>query len=234
MLISTLCIIGKHARATPDDDAVRKIDSASSARQEKLASHSDPAMGRSAGFAGADADAKVPNKNRESRKVDEASLAKLVAEENANKSKFPHYPGLERWQLIEKMGDGAFSNVYRARDTQGQYGEVAIKVVRKYEMNNMQVSCLALFHYVCQTGCCFCLIFAIIFLFCLLPPHCLLHLHQPDWFFAYLGQPFTPRLQKAAKSCRGALFHFSDVLLFCIPILRQNQTAKCDTLFSHR
>ncbi|CEJ89217.1 Putative Calcium calmodulin-dependent protein [[Torrubiella] hemipterigena] len=131
---------GKHARATPDDDAVRKIDSASSARQVKLASHSDPAMARSAGFAGADADAKVPNKNRESRKVDEASLAKLVAEENANKSKFPHYPGLERWQLIEKMGDGAFSNVYRARDTQGQYGEVAIKVVRKYEMNNMQRS----------------------------------------------------------------------------------------------
>lgn len=38
------------------------------------------------------------------------------------------------------MGDGAFSNVYRARDLQGDYGEVAIKVVRKYEMNNMQVS----------------------------------------------------------------------------------------------
>lgn len=41
--------------------------------------------------------------------------------------------------LLEKMGDGAFSNVYRARDTEGQYGQVAIKVVRKYEMNNMQV-----------------------------------------------------------------------------------------------
>lgn len=38
------------------------------------------------------------------------------------------------------MGDGAFSNVYRARDTTGQQGEVAIKVVRKYEMNSMQVS----------------------------------------------------------------------------------------------
>lgn len=38
------------------------------------------------------------------------------------------------------MGDGAFSNVYRARDTTGERGEVAIKVVRKYEMNSMQVS----------------------------------------------------------------------------------------------
>lgn len=70
----------------------------------------------------------------------DANLAKLVAEENASKSKFPRYPGLERWELVEKMGDGAFSNVYRARDTKGQHGEVAIKVVRKYEMNSMQVS----------------------------------------------------------------------------------------------
>ena len=73
------------------------------------------------------------------RRVDEASLAKLVAEENATKSKFPRYPGLERWELVEKMGDGAFSNVYRARDLEGTAGEVAIKVVPKYEMNNMQV-----------------------------------------------------------------------------------------------
>ncbi len=75
-----------------------------------------------------------------SKRIDEANLAKLIAEENASKSKFPRYPGLERWELIEKMGDGAFSNVYRAKDLQGQYGEVGIKVVRKYEMNNMQVS----------------------------------------------------------------------------------------------
>lgn len=74
-------------------------------------------------------------------KWDEANIVKLVAEENENKAKFPKYPGLERWELVEKMGDGAFSNVYRARDRDGKApGEVAIKVVRKYEMNNMQVS----------------------------------------------------------------------------------------------
>lgn len=79
-------------------------------------------------------------KSSKSKRVDEANLAKLVAEENASRGKFPRYPGLERWDLIEKMGDGAFSNVYRARDTTGEHNEVAIKVVRKYEMNSMQVS----------------------------------------------------------------------------------------------
>jgi hypothetical protein len=73
------------------------------------------------------------------KRVDDDNLAKLVAEENADRGKFPRYPGLERWQLLEKMGDGAFSNVYRARDLQDGTGEVAIKVVRKFEMNNMQV-----------------------------------------------------------------------------------------------
>ncbi|KAL2211643.1 putative calcium/calmodulin-dependent protein kinase [Sarocladium strictum] len=81
----------------------------------------------------------IPPKSK-SKRVDEANLAKLVAEENASRSKFPRYPGLERWELMEKMGDGAFSNVYRARDLQGEYGEVGIKVVRKYEMNSMQRS----------------------------------------------------------------------------------------------
>ncbi|KAJ9136660.1 Serine/threonine-protein kinase srk1 [Pleurostoma richardsiae] len=70
------------------------------------------------------------------KRIDE--VAKLVQEENESRSKFPRYPGLERWELLEKMGDGAFSNVYRARDLEGNAGEVAIKVVRKFEMNSMQ------------------------------------------------------------------------------------------------
>ncbi|KAK0730188.1 Pkinase-domain-containing protein [Lasiosphaeris hirsuta] len=72
------------------------------------------------------------------KRVPDDNIAKLIAEENASKSKFPNYPGLERWELVEKMGDGAFSNVYRARDLEGIAGEVAIKVVRKFEMNSMQ------------------------------------------------------------------------------------------------
>jgi|SRR5436190_14124497 len=69
----------------------------------------------------------------------EAEIEQIVAEERLSRSTMPKYPGLERWILIEKMGDGAFSNVYRARDTTGQAGEVAIKVVRKFEMNSKQV-----------------------------------------------------------------------------------------------
>lgn len=72
--------------------------------------------------------------------VDPSVLERIVAEEREAKGKMPRYPGLERWNLIEKMGDGAFSNVYRARDSHGQWGEVAIKVVRKFEMNSQQVS----------------------------------------------------------------------------------------------
>lgn len=75
-----------------------------------------------------------------SKKIEHEDLTKMVAEENASKGKLPKYPGLERWQLIEKMGDGAFSNVYKARDLEGKAGEVAIKVVRKFEMNSSQVS----------------------------------------------------------------------------------------------
>ncbi len=98
----------------------------------------------------ADAATDGENRNRDARaadskqkqRVDQEELARLVAEENESKGKLPRYPGLERWQLLEKMGDGAFSNVYRARDLEGQAGEVAIKVVRKFEMNATQV-CIA-------------------------------------------------------------------------------------------
>lgn len=88
----------------------------------------------------AEANQTLPSaKSKSNRRVPDDNIAKIVAEENEKKSKFPKYPGLERWELLEKMGDGAFSNVYRAKDLEGNAGEVAIKVVRKFEMNNMQV-----------------------------------------------------------------------------------------------
>lgn len=70
-------------------------------------------------------------------------LEKIVAEERESKGTFPKYPGLERFKLVEKMGDGAFSNVYRAKDLTGEFDEVAIKIVRKHEMSTSQV-CWAL------------------------------------------------------------------------------------------
>ncbi|KAI2638527.1 CAMK/CAMK1 protein kinase [Xylaria nigripes] len=86
----------------------------------------------------AEASHNVPPSSSKTKKTSDSHVVKIVQEENESRSKFPIYPGLERWELVEKMGDGAFSNVYRARDPLGDAGEVAIKVVRKFEMNNLQ------------------------------------------------------------------------------------------------
>lgn len=103
------------------------------------------ADGRNRGAQAGNAAAHAAGQNQKvggskTRKPDSEDLARIVAEENEAKGKLPRYPGLERWRLIEKMGDGAFSNVYRAQDLEGNAGEVAIKVVRKFEMNSSQVS----------------------------------------------------------------------------------------------
>ncbi|KAH8830173.1 kinase-like domain-containing protein [Flagelloscypha sp. PMI_526] len=61
----------------------------------------------------------------------------IVNEEREEKSKMPTYKGLDKFKLVTKMGDGAFSNVYKAQDlSTGQ--NVAIKVVRKRELNQQQ------------------------------------------------------------------------------------------------
>ncbi|KAF9297239.1 hypothetical protein BGZ74_009957 [Mortierella antarctica] len=62
------------------------------------------------------------------------AASRMIDEENRQRNKLPIYPGLERFQLIEKMGDGAFSNVFKAKDTRNDR-VVAIKVVRKYDQS---------------------------------------------------------------------------------------------------
>ena len=88
--------------------------------------------------AGAAADAQQKREQKQ-KDYDASVLERIVAEERESKGKLPRYPGLERWTLVEKMGDGAFSNVYRAKDNNHVYDQVAIKVVRKFEMNSTQV-----------------------------------------------------------------------------------------------
>ncbi|KAG5715310.1 Serine/threonine-protein kinase srk1 [Termitomyces sp. T112] len=61
----------------------------------------------------------------------------IVDEERQAHSKMPKYQGLENFELIDKMGDGAFSNVYRGIDLRTSM-KVAVKVVRKYELNASQ------------------------------------------------------------------------------------------------
>ncbi|TFK76072.1 Pkinase-domain-containing protein [Pluteus cervinus] len=67
----------------------------------------------------------------------DAAAEIIVNEEREAKLKMPSYKGLENYKLLEKMGDGAFSNVYKAIDiSTGQ--KVAVKVVRKFELNASQ------------------------------------------------------------------------------------------------
>ncbi|KAF9175515.1 hypothetical protein BGX21_001424 [Mortierella sp. AD011] len=65
------------------------------------------------------------------------AVSRMIAEANQQKNTLPTYPGLEQFVLIEKMGDGAFSSVYKAHDTKANR-TVAIKVVRKYDMSAHQ------------------------------------------------------------------------------------------------
>ncbi|KAI9489494.1 kinase-like domain-containing protein [Zychaea mexicana] len=58
--------------------------------------------------------------------------SRLVEEERQRKVRLPAYPGLEQYEIIKKLGDGAFSNVYKARDIRTGR-KVAIKVVRKHD-----------------------------------------------------------------------------------------------------
>ena len=107
-----------------------------------------PTQGLAAGGNGYDS--KVPQASPNFREEAE----RIVADERAQSEKMPVYEvclyslrkmslqlivkGLEQYRLVEKMGDGAFSNVYKAVDRKtGQ--KVAVKVVRKYELNSTQV-----------------------------------------------------------------------------------------------
>lgn len=110
--------------------------SAANVDQRNVAAQANAAVAQNANYnqkldAGGSVDRKTD--------YDPSVLERIVAEERESKGKLPRYPGLDRFKLLEKMGDGAFSNVYRAKDLKGEFDEVAIKVVRKFEMNSNQV-----------------------------------------------------------------------------------------------
>ncbi|KAJ5514483.1 hypothetical protein N7463_004035 [Penicillium fimorum] len=127
---------GKQARlVTPHSEPTTDVSAIHAEPQRQPIGQYSPALEAFGPEGRANAVHKPDSQIRQDRSVE---IERLVAEENLNRSKMPKYPGLERWILVEKMGDGAFSNVYRAKDTTTEYGEVAIKVVRKFEMNSNQ------------------------------------------------------------------------------------------------
>lgn len=67
------------------------------------------------------------------------AIQRIVDEEKLISSQMPVYKGLERYKLIEKMGDGAFSIVYQALDTKTG-DKVAVKAVHKQDLSSSQVS----------------------------------------------------------------------------------------------
>lgn len=75
-------------------------------------------------------------KRTKQQKYDDA-IKQIIAEEKQSHSQMPSYPGLEQYELVEKMGDGAFSVVYRAIDR--ETGEPrAIKAVKKKHLTSSQ------------------------------------------------------------------------------------------------
>ncbi|KAG1467843.1 hypothetical protein G6F56_004183 [Rhizopus delemar] len=67
------------------------------------------------------------------------TAARIIEEENKAKCTMPSYPELEAYQLTVKLGDGAFSRVYEAINLETNE-KVAIKVVRKTDLNTQQKS----------------------------------------------------------------------------------------------
>jgi hypothetical protein len=154
---------GKQARAAepPRDQPTTNVSPVHAQQQKYNQAHTDPVTAhrhyqphqqpqpqpgehslaavdnRNVAAQAAAAAANAAGKNQKIQARD-AEIHAIVAEEREKAGKLPRYSGLERYILLEKMGDGAFSNVYKARDTQSG-DEVAIKVVRKFEMNSNQV-----------------------------------------------------------------------------------------------
>lgn len=136
MLTAEILRHGKHANAG---------ENATSSRQQQVKTAPVAAHHKSAPEAPLAAVVE-PEPARDSHKQQNAASTnyreeaeRIVAEEKAKGERMPVYDGLEEYTLVEKMGDGAFSNVYKAVEKKTGR-KVAVKVVRKYELNQSQVS----------------------------------------------------------------------------------------------
>ncbi|ODV90767.1 hypothetical protein CANCADRAFT_110668 [Tortispora caseinolytica NRRL Y-17796] len=125
--------------------------------QEKAALDEDFAMenpkridGKSVGYWNAEPASEIPNspgiveevrtarnsRSSRSSKTYEYAVSQLMSP-TTRKSHPEIYPGIEEWQIMNKMGEGAFSTVYRARHLVTKE-EIAIKIVQKKKLTRAQ------------------------------------------------------------------------------------------------
>ncbi|KAK4684777.1 serine/threonine-protein kinase RCK2, partial [Tremellales sp. Uapishka_1] len=139
---------GKHAQAAPAQQPAQAPQPQSSSPRNKAAATTQTHTQQATASAYRDAD--MQNQGLGHGAYQPAAAAsplvspnyreeaeKIVADERLQSEKMPVYEGLEGFTLIEKMGDGAFSNVYKAVERKTGR-KVAVKVVRKYELNSSQ------------------------------------------------------------------------------------------------
>ncbi|KAG0223790.1 hypothetical protein BGW41_005359 [Actinomortierella wolfii] len=128
--LASATFAAREASETPRQQDDGKNSSGNNAQVNSSKHHQQSQPQENTSSAAAAAAAAAPTTTTE-------AASRIVAEEKEQKSKMPVYPGLERYRLLEKMGDGAFSNVYKAHDTKMDR-VVAVKVVRKFELNSHQ------------------------------------------------------------------------------------------------
>ncbi|CUM64032.1 uncharacterized protein PRCAT00001620001 [Priceomyces carsonii] len=80
---------------------------------------------------------KANNANIDKSNRYEEAASHIVEQEKIQRKKSLNFPNLERYQIMEQMGEGAFSVVYKA--THLPTGQaVAIKILRKFQMDDAQ------------------------------------------------------------------------------------------------
>lgn len=94
-------------------------------------------VGASKGGSGEASKSGSHNTKERKKHTYDAASKQIIAEEVQSRNQMPSYPGLEQYRLIEKMGDGAFSIVYKAVEIETG-NERAIKVVSKNQISSGQ------------------------------------------------------------------------------------------------
>lgn len=98
--------------------------------------HSDLTSGSSRDYDERLVNGKSHGKHHDKQNFDHVAN-QLVEEEKLSRQATVEYPNLNNYEVLEKMGEGAFSVVYKARHVvTGNL--VAIKILRKYQMDKAQ------------------------------------------------------------------------------------------------